>query len=322
LHLLVRQGRFEELATLVSERAGDELSYDYMAGVGALWQAEAAIWTQRWGSARAALGRVDGLTAATDEIILELRGTVLTTRLLADEWIGLQLTAAPVDRATALATADARLDRSAAFLDRIERATGSSSVAFRRMLALARAERSRLADEPSARPWTDLATEVGSDPYLLAYVQWREAQALLAGSARQQRAHVESLVRSAASSAAGLGAAPLVAELADLARRARIELVHADTDETDGTDDTDDSLDVGRSGSADLAALGLTQREIEVLRLLGEGMSNREIGEALYISAKTASVHVTHILQKLNVATRVQAAVAAQAYTSSRQVRP
>ena len=48
-----------------------------------------------------------------------------------------------------------------------------------------------------------------------------------------------------------------------------------------------------------------------MLRLLGEGMSNREIGEALYISAKTASVHVTHILQKLNVSTRVQAAVAA-----------
>ena len=48
-----------------------------------------------------------------------------------------------------------------------------------------------------------------------------------------------------------------------------------------------------------------------MLRLLGEGRSNREIGEALFISAKTASVHVTHILQKLNVTTRVQAAVAA-----------
>ena len=61
----------------------------------------------------------------------------------------------------------------------------------------------------------------------------------------------------------------------------------------------------------ELAARGLTARELEVLRLLGEGRSNREIGEALFISAKTASVHVTHILQKLNVTTRVQAAVAA-----------
>ena len=61
----------------------------------------------------------------------------------------------------------------------------------------------------------------------------------------------------------------------------------------------------------ELRALGLTAREIEVLRLIGEGRSNREIGEALFISAKTASVHVTHILQKLNVSTRVQAAIAA-----------
>ena len=62
---------------------------------------------------------------------------------------------------------------------------------------------------------------------------------------------------------------------------------------------------------AELVARGLTSREVEVLRLLGEGRSNREIGDALFISAKTASVHVTHILQKLNVSTRVQAAVAA-----------
>ena len=61
----------------------------------------------------------------------------------------------------------------------------------------------------------------------------------------------------------------------------------------------------------ELRARGLTAREIEVLRLIGEGRSNREIGEVLFISAKTASVHVTHILQKLNVATRVQAAIAA-----------
>jgi len=57
--------------------------------------------------------------------------------------------------------------------------------------------------------------------------------------------------------------------------------------------------------------MGLTRREREVLRLLGQGLSNRDIGAALYISAKTASVHVTHILQKLNVSSRVQAAVAA-----------
>jgi DNA-binding NarL/FixJ family response regulator len=57
---------------------------------------------------------------------------------------------------------------------------------------------------------------------------------------------------------------------------------------------------------------GLTDRELAVLRLLAEGRTNTEIGAALFISPKTASVHVTHILRKLDVATRVQAATVAE----------
>ena len=56
---------------------------------------------------------------------------------------------------------------------------------------------------------------------------------------------------------------------------------------------------------------GLSAREIEVLRLVADGRSNGEIGEALFISRKTAGVHVTHILDKLGVANRVEAAMAA-----------
>jgi DNA-binding NarL/FixJ family response regulator len=48
-----------------------------------------------------------------------------------------------------------------------------------------------------------------------------------------------------------------------------------------------------------------------VLRLLALGKTNPEIAAALFISTKTASVHVTHILRKLNVGTRVQAATVA-----------
>jgi DNA-binding NarL/FixJ family response regulator len=55
----------------------------------------------------------------------------------------------------------------------------------------------------------------------------------------------------------------------------------------------------------------LTDRERQVLALLTEGSTNREIGEALYMSPKTASVHVTHLLEKLGVRTRVQAAALA-----------
>jgi DNA-binding NarL/FixJ family response regulator len=54
--------------------------------------------------------------------------------------------------------------------------------------------------------------------------------------------------------------------------------------------------------------LSLTARETEVLRLLAEGRSNRQIGEALYISAKTAGVHVSNIMAKLGVSSRTEAA--------------
>jgi DNA-binding NarL/FixJ family response regulator len=59
------------------------------------------------------------------------------------------------------------------------------------------------------------------------------------------------------------------------------------------------------------ADLGLTGRELEVLRLVAEGRSNRQVAEALFISAKTASVHVSNILAKLGVASRVEAAAVA-----------
>ena len=56
---------------------------------------------------------------------------------------------------------------------------------------------------------------------------------------------------------------------------------------------------------------GLSAREIEVLRLVAAGWSNGEIADRLFITRKTAGVHVTHILDKLGVSNRVEAAMAA-----------
>ncbi len=55
-----------------------------------------------------------------------------------------------------------------------------------------------------------------------------------------------------------------------------------------------------------------TERELDVLRLLVQGKSNPEIGQALFISPTTVRSHVTSILTRLNVANRTQAAVVAQ----------
>ncbi|GAA4489141.1 LuxR family transcriptional regulator [Microbacterium panaciterrae] len=60
-------------------------------------------------------------------------------------------------------------------------------------------------------------------------------------------------------------------------------------------------------------AVELTAREQQVLDLIAEGLSNRQIGERLFISGKTASVHVSAILRKLSVSSRTEAAVAARA---------
>ena len=57
--------------------------------------------------------------------------------------------------------------------------------------------------------------------------------------------------------------------------------------------------------------LGLTGRELDVLRLVASGRTNREIGAELYMSPKTASVHVSRILHKLDVRGRVDAAAVA-----------
>jgi DNA-binding NarL/FixJ family response regulator len=68
----------------------------------------------------------------------------------------------------------------------------------------------------------------------------------------------------------------------------------------------------GHSPLARPAAPGpstLTQRELEILRLIAEGRENHEIAEILFISPSTAKNHVAHVLDKLGMENRVQAAV-------------
>ncbi len=102
-----------------------------------------------------------------------------------------------------------------------------------------------------------------------------------------------------------LGAVPLSDDIALLARRARIGL---------GSGDDADASAAGRAGQSGIperARLGLTAREFEVLRLVAAGRSNREIAGELFISVKTASVHVSNILGKLGVTSRGEAAATA-----------
>jgi DNA-binding NarL/FixJ family response regulator len=94
-----------------------------------------------------------------------------------------------------------------------------------------------------------------------------------------------------------LRARPLAAELEALARRARLAL---------GADSAVREAPVDEDGAA--ARVGLTARELEVLRLVAAGQTNRAIGQTLYISEKTVSVHISRILAKLDASGRVEAA--------------
>ncbi|MET0578101.1 MAG: response regulator transcription factor, partial [Ilumatobacteraceae bacterium] len=93
------------------------------------------------------------------------------------------------------------------------------------------------------------------------------------------------------------GAAPLLARIEAVSRRTRIGV---------------DAPAPRVLTAATIDHLGLTPREAEVLSLVAAGRTNREIGELLYISEKTASVHVSNILRKLGVRSRVDAAAVAQ----------
>lgn len=141
--------------------------------------------------------------------------------------------------------------------------------------------------DTAARAWESVGQR-----YPLALAQLRAAEAALSAGDRDGGG---TRLRRASALARDLGAQPLSDEIARLARRARIPLSDA-------------------AGGGHLAAppqLGLTARELEVLRLVAAGQSNRDIANELFISVKTASVHVSNILGKLGVASRGEAAATA-----------
>ncbi len=139
--------------------------------------------------------------------------------------------------------------------------------------------------DAAAAAWEHLG-----QPYPLAAALLRGAEAALAAADRDGAAQ---RLRRAADLAGPLGAGPLLQEARDLGRSAGIRPARA------------------ARNREPVAPQGLTAREFEVLRLVTAGRSNPEIAAQLFISPKTASVHVSNILAKMGVASRGEAAAAA-----------
>jgi DNA-binding CsgD family transcriptional regulator len=164
--------------------------------------------------------------------------------------------------------------------------------------ALGEAEATRLDGHADPERWAAAAARWDhlAQPYPAAYARWRQAEALL--TQRGARAEATSALRQAHQTAERLGAAPLRREVEGLARRARIDLI---------TPPAADEAAPARPADP----YGLTPREREVLTLLADGRSNPQIARALFISVKTAGIHVSNILAKLGVASRGEAAAIA-----------
>ena len=119
------------------------------------------------------------------------------------------------------------------------------------------------------------------DPYRAAHAHLRASEEML--GAPGERDEAAEHLRTALATAQRIGAAGLVARAEDLGRRARLKV-----------------------DAAPENPYRLTSREAEVLRLVADGLSDREIGSRLFISHRTVERHVSNLLSKLGSARRAE----------------
>jgi len=270
--------------------------------------AQLAIWQGRHDDARAA---VDQAMGVLEELQAQDDGLDLMLKLLVLLFCVLGLRAA-ADRAEL-----ARAQRSTVGVDEAHR-RGEPLVATVRSMthrhgqpadakpwmacytALAQAEWSRLEGRPDPEAWQWAAEcwERLEHRYAAAYARYRQAEALLA--ARAPRAQIQPVLRAAHQTTVALGAGPLRREIELLAGRGRLRL-----------DEPVAGVPAPAPSPSPAASFGLTRREAEVLTLVAAGRTNRQIGGELFITEKTASIHVSRILAKLGVAGRGEAAAVA-----------
>jgi DNA-binding CsgD family transcriptional regulator/tetratricopeptide (TPR) repeat protein len=242
---------------------------------------------------------LDRLELCTDDVM----------RIARVSAVGLSVEADRAQRARDLGeTADERdaIKRGRLHLQRLRAAAQEGGPVERAYRAVGVAELERARGRPAAAAWRRAAAAWDGlgRPYPAAIARWREAEAALEAG---DRAGASEAAASALAGARTLGARWLEREVSRLGERGRLGL-----DEAGRAGAPQDGVagQPGPSGSGE-DRFGLTARELQVLGLLAEGATNRQIGEALFMAEKTASVHVSRILAKLGVSSRTQAAAVA-----------
>jgi DNA-binding CsgD family transcriptional regulator/tetratricopeptide (TPR) repeat protein len=246
------------------------------------------------GAREAVAQALDRLEVCTDDVMRIARATAIGLRIEADFAQRARDLREKAQEKEAIARARIHMQRLRAAATEggpVEEAWATAGAA-----ELARA---RGRDDPAL--WLKAAAEWDAitRPYPATVARWRAAEAAVEAGDRDAAAES---ARAALTAARSLGSGYLVAEISALAERARLELSEA----ADGA-----SALAASPEPADEDPFGLTPRERQVLALIAEGATNRQIGAALYMAEKTASVHVSRILSKLGVRSRTQAAALA-----------
>jgi DNA-binding CsgD family transcriptional regulator/predicted negative regulator of RcsB-dependent stress response len=186
-------------------------------------------------------------------------------------------------------------------ISRLEAAAQEGGPVERAWLATGKAELARARGRGDSKLWRKAVDcwESIDRPYRAAMLRWREAEAAIESDDRSTAA---TLAAEALETAERLGARWLAEEVRLLSHRARLDLGA-------GSESVERAASEDQNGAED--PFGLTPRERQVLALLAEGATNRQIGKALFMAEKTASVHVSRILMKLGVHSRTQAAAVA-----------
>jgi DNA-binding CsgD family transcriptional regulator len=257
---------------------------------------DATLAAARGDLARATARAGDALkmAASTDDLGQHLGIAALAIRIEADALDAARLTGHRADPAATRARTERILATAHDAMGRIANAAGCASPMFSLLETLAGAQLSRIPGPGDPGLWHQVAASELAGPYLAGYARLHQAASLLT---HRRRREATAALHDADQAARQLAAAPMRAEIATLARRARIDLtVRAPTPPPEPD------------------PVGLTPREREVITLLSDGLSNAEIARTLYISEKTASVHVSNILRKLGVTSRLQAAAAAHSH--------
>jgi DNA-binding CsgD family transcriptional regulator len=254
---------------------------------------DAALAAARGDLALATARAGDALTiaASTDDLVRHLGLAAMAIRIEADTLDSARHSGHRADPAATRARAERILAPAGDAMTRVANAGGCASPVFSLLRTLADAELSRIPGPADPSQWDQVAASELAGPYLAGYARLQQAAGLLA---RRRRREATVALRDAENTARLVAAAPMSAEITALARRARIDLAAP-----------------APVPPPDPDPAGLTPREREVITLLSNGLSNAEIGRTLYISEKTASVHVSNILRKLGVTSRLQAAAAA-----------